>query len=306
MISTKNPAGTNEYKFTDQHKDLIKTNFFYIKTREKTAILRQMKKPEQLFYSLFFLFHYGLFHMGYLMAIVFIAPIMLFVSQPSINIAFNEYLSLANPFLWLSIGLFFINHFISYKQYYDPEKQLNLSSYVFLPYLRVIPMHLIIFVAGWLLLNQQTSGFNPVAYTLVILVFLKTIADLIMHVYEHKETIKDPLKTTLKSIVVFTIIFVLILNSIPVPKYTPAQTFVLDNEINACYQSKDDYACFADLAIQQKDYNICKNIGYTLERMHDPETFNSICYYKIFEKTGDKTVCDLITIDSLKKTCFGN
>jgi hypothetical protein len=78
----------------------------------------------------------------------------------------------------LCILVFWFNHRFSY--YYNQERDSVVStigSLMFFPYVRIIPMNLVI------LLGSSIAGDDPVA--LVLLLMLKTLADVAMHVIEH-------------------------------------------------------------------------------------------------------------------------
>lgn len=113
------------------------------------------------FTAFFFAFHYGFFHFIY--AIFFYN---LFTKSP---LDFN-YL--------LSGGLiFFLNHFFSFyhNKIADEAKTQNIGQLMFSPYIRIIPMHLIIIFGA--ILGQSA---------LIIFLLLKAIADLIMHIIKHQ------------------------------------------------------------------------------------------------------------------------
>ncbi len=114
--------------------------------------------------SFFFLLHYGLFHLAYLFAIV--------------GMHSEEESSLLRPGLLLMIAVFFANHLYSY--YFNQKRTQdclpNIGSMMFLPYARIIPMHLTMFLGA-------AAANNIIA--MVIFLSLKTLADVIMHVVEH-------------------------------------------------------------------------------------------------------------------------
>jgi hypothetical protein len=111
----------------------------------------------------FFLIHYGFFHLIY--------AIFLFTGAfvtPSIG-------SLDIRFVLLSTLIFFINHLFSYiyNKPRDIRKQ-NIGVLMFYPYARILPMHLAIIIGV-----QLTGG-------IVFFLTLKTVADCIMHIVEHR------------------------------------------------------------------------------------------------------------------------
>ena len=111
--------------------------------------------------GLFFLFHYGFFHFGYLIFLLVEIPI----STGSRDLIVSGAL------------LFLLNHAFSFIFNYwnDIGRQQNLGRVMFIPYARIVPMHLAI-IFGFVFL----SGFG-----LVLFMLLKTAADIIMHIAEH-------------------------------------------------------------------------------------------------------------------------
>lgn len=114
--------------------------------------------------AVFFAFHYGFFHLVYL---VFLAA---------------EFRPTGGRGTWSSIALclaaFLLNHLFSFRQNQaeDQRRVLNLGTLLFFPYARILPMHLTIILGAAL-----TRWLNP----LLIFLPLKTLADLIMHATEH-------------------------------------------------------------------------------------------------------------------------
>ena len=112
----------------------------------------------------FFLVHYGFFHAAYLFFLV-----QLIDDIP------------AQVLLHWAIGLaiFFFNHYFSYRynRELDDASLPNIGNIMFLPYLRVIPMHLVLGVAA-------SIGVRSL-WSLLFFLLLKTTADVLMHVIEH-------------------------------------------------------------------------------------------------------------------------
>ena len=112
--------------------------------------------------AFFFVIHFGAFHLFYIGFILKDAPV---------TTAFD-------------IGLlvctlaFAANHWFSYQYHRDLDRQgtPNIGTLMFTPYLRIIPMHLTI------ILGATLGG----GAGLIVFGILKTIADAIMHVIEHK------------------------------------------------------------------------------------------------------------------------
>lgn len=118
----------------------------------------------KIYTAFFFLFHYGLFHLIYL---AFLMGLMATQSNGQGTIGW--------PYIYLTAGLFFINHLYSYiyNKPKDSGKQ-NIGSVMMSPYARIIPMHFTIF------LSSIYGG------AIIIFLLLKTIVDALMHAVEHK------------------------------------------------------------------------------------------------------------------------
>jgi hypothetical protein len=115
------------------------------------------------FTAFFFLLHYGFFHLVYFVFIIG------FSAQAKLPMASIFYTILP------VIGIFFINHFISFMVNSPKETgDSNIGKIMFMPYIRIIPMHIIIIFG---------SFFGQGA--LFIFLIMKTGADIVMHVYEH-------------------------------------------------------------------------------------------------------------------------
>lgn len=126
--------------------------------------------------SVFFTFHYGIFHAVYLLFLYFFST----GGATGFHFRQPDYIGIA------FIGsLFFVNHFYSFIKNYVWEKKTIASStnQIFLePYKRIFPMHMTIIAAGFF------SALVPSAETPLIIVFLllKTLADLKSHDILHQ------------------------------------------------------------------------------------------------------------------------
>jgi len=111
----------------------------------------------------FFVFHYGFFHLGYMV-------FLLAMARPD-----------TSQLVWMLVcaATFALNHFYSFCRNVeeDLKGKPNIGTMMFLPYARVVPMHLCIILAV-----ATTS--NVLALT--VFMFLKTGADVLMHVVEHR------------------------------------------------------------------------------------------------------------------------
>jgi hypothetical protein len=78
----------------------------------------------------------------------------------------------------LCILAFWFTHRFSYRYNRERDSDIpNIGSLMFFPYVRIIPMNLVILLGG------PIAGDDPVA--LVLLLMLKTLADVALHVIEH-------------------------------------------------------------------------------------------------------------------------
>ena len=104
--------------------------------------------------SLFFLFHYNAFHLAY--------AIFILANGKAID----------SQFLLLGISAFTVNLLIQFVQHKKMQRNtaVNFSKMFFLPYLRIIPMHLMILAP--IFLHLQPS---------IVFLGLKTIADIAMY-----------------------------------------------------------------------------------------------------------------------------
>lgn len=112
--------------------------------------------------AFFFLFHYGGFHLVYMVFLVGLAA-----------------KGLANlEAMGLCLAAFLVNHAFSffYNLKSDRQNVRNIGTVMFFPYARILPMHLTILFGSALPWNRAV---------LLLFLSLKTAADLIMHVVEH-------------------------------------------------------------------------------------------------------------------------
>jgi hypothetical protein len=109
--------------------------------------------------AVFFLFHYGFFHVGY--------SVMLRGKFESVPIF--QTLAAAGIFLVYQCYSFF------YNRKWEPKGKPNIGTMMFFPYARIIPMHITIVIAfsDW---GRQQA--------LALFLFLKLLADVVMHVVE--------------------------------------------------------------------------------------------------------------------------
>jgi hypothetical protein len=118
----------------------------------------------------FFLLHYGFFHLAYFIFLLIFSLNGMFgsVGENALNVADLKYII---PTALLFLG----NHVFSY--FYNRPRDTGrqkIGSLMFYPYARIIPMHLTIILGAFL-----GGG-------LLLFLLLKTLADAIMHIVEHR------------------------------------------------------------------------------------------------------------------------
>lgn len=127
-------------------------------------------RETQRFTANFFALHYGGFHLGYAVFLLAISFVGDFGRPPG-------------PGDWGLFALlgfgFFLSHRASHRRNLaaDTRGERNLGSLMFLPYARVFPMHVAIIVGS--MLGGGTAA-------LLLFTALKTVADGVMHVVEHR------------------------------------------------------------------------------------------------------------------------
>jgi len=125
----------------------------------------------------FFALHYGMFHFGYL--VFLFSDARMHGGVPVFAVA-------------LCILVFYFSHRFSW--HYNREREAgrvpNIGNIMFFPYLRIIPMHLIIVLGG------LYAGNGVMA--LVVFLLLKTAADVAMHIIGHAMARGDRLRASRK------------------------------------------------------------------------------------------------------------
>lgn len=122
----------------------------------------------------FFAFHYGFFHFMYFF---FLLAGFSGIAGSSSPVAWN--------FVFMTSLMFFCNHLFSYAYNKDRDiREVQIGTLMFLPYARILPMHLTIIFA------PLFAFFTTIP--LLIFLLLKTAADMITHVLEHSLLRKNP------------------------------------------------------------------------------------------------------------------
>jgi hypothetical protein len=114
--------------------------------------------------SVFFMLHYGMFHLVYL--------VFIFADERNV-LGSDVYLIL------VCIAAFLVNHWYSYAEHreMDATRKPNIGTIMLFPYARIVPMHLTI-IAGGTFSHGSTA-------LLLLFLGLKTLADVVMHKIEH-------------------------------------------------------------------------------------------------------------------------
>jgi hypothetical protein len=118
----------------------------------------------------FFLMHYGIFHLVYFIFLLVFSRTGMFSSAGE-----DAFSSADLKYVVFAALLFLGNHVFSY--FYNRPRDTgrpNIGTLMFYPYARIVPMHLTIILGAFL-----GGG-------LLLFLLLKTLADLIMHVVEHR------------------------------------------------------------------------------------------------------------------------
>ena len=134
--------------------------------------------------ALFFALHFGLFHAVYLVFLLAFTGIVV-LGQVWPDEADSEFANLGS-FGWLDAliipllgGSFWLSHKASFAEHLEGDRsgRPNIGTLLFLPYLRVLPMHVML-ILGVLLGGK--------AWSLLLFGALKIVADIGMHKVEHR------------------------------------------------------------------------------------------------------------------------
>lgn len=135
----------------------------------------------------FFALHYGFFHLFYL---VFLG---IFLDPDPVEAATTEPALIEQRFIFAIIALsFLISHGASHREHLsaDLAGKPNIGTLMFIPYIRIVPMHLTI------MLGAMAGGTSAI-YAFMT---LKTFADLGMHRVEHRVLGGKPDKAATKQL----------------------------------------------------------------------------------------------------------
>jgi hypothetical protein len=132
--------------------------------------------------AVFFLFHYGFFHLVYA---VFLG-------------AFSEFShssgsSSGTKYFFLSAGMFFISYLIEFvnSRKEQSDELPNIGLIMFAPYARIIPMHLTIILGGFIGAAGSIFSTNTNLSIIILFIGLKTVVDLFTHSIDFKKLKKQ-------------------------------------------------------------------------------------------------------------------
>ena len=132
--------------------------------------------------AVFFLFHYGFFHLIYA---VFLGAFSEF-SYSNGSGSGTKYILLSSVMFFISYLIEFIN---SRKE--QSDELPNIGLIMFAPYARIIPMHLTIIFGGFIGAAGSIFSTNTNLAIIVLFIGLKTVVDLFTHSMDFKKLIKQ-------------------------------------------------------------------------------------------------------------------
>lgn len=132
----------------------------------------QATKATKISTGIFFLFHYGFFHLVYAM---FLGGFSVMNKASTSNTVYN--------YLWFTSLVFFISYLIEYIQSLrNPSEEIpNLGAVMFAPYLRIIPMHMTIIIGGFIGMIGSLLNVDINFSIILLFVGIKTFVDLLTH-----------------------------------------------------------------------------------------------------------------------------
>ncbi len=134
---------------------------------------------QKIFLAGFFTVHYGMFCFGHGTFVV-----ELFGNQDD---SLQQVLAmiLNTDLKWALVALIFSHAFSLISNYYirGENNQLSTSEIMFMPYKRIIVLHVFIIFGGMVLQSLGVTQFG-----LIALAVIKIVADLMAHKMEHRET----------------------------------------------------------------------------------------------------------------------
>lgn len=132
--------------------------------------------------AIFFLFHYGFFHLIY----AFFLGVFPIISHSNVS-------SSGTLYFLLSAGMFFISYLIEFinSNKEQPDELPNIGFIMFAPYVRIIPMHLTIIFGGFIAAAGSFFSTNTNLAVITLFIGIKTVVDLITHSIDFKKLKKQ-------------------------------------------------------------------------------------------------------------------
>jgi hypothetical protein len=135
----------------------------------------ESRKPElgsiisrgKLVCVVFFTLHYGIFMLAHLVFILALFPHSQSLLQPILT---------ALVALGVSHGISFNKNYLDNREY----QKTNIGAQMFAPYRRIVVMHLVLIIGGWVV---ALTGGGTLALTAIVAV--KIVIDVILHFREH-------------------------------------------------------------------------------------------------------------------------
>ncbi len=169
---------------------------------KKGLVEMGMQTTARIFTAGFFIFHYGFFHVVYLVFIGFSfisSSFMGVFTAPGSFVDAAGAAQLPGPnilLIFLGALIFFIAHLISFILNFakDNQKSWDLGELMFAPYSRIVPMHISIIAGGFIVMFLGVpmtmmfgSGGSRAVEVLIIVFFLglKVVLDLTSHDSAH-------------------------------------------------------------------------------------------------------------------------
>lgn len=134
--------------------------------------------PVAVFYSIFFIGHFGAFMAVHLMFIF-----ALFIENDGVSASIPEVLAIFKS-TWIAVVALLVSHGFSFKEnFIDRQEYLRLTikDQMHKPYSRIMIMHVTLIIGGFLVLALDSR-----LLALLLLIALKVIVDLKAHIKEHR------------------------------------------------------------------------------------------------------------------------
>jgi hypothetical protein len=127
--------------------------------------------------AVFFLFHYGFFHVIYA---VFLGAFS--------TISHSSDSGSDTKFIFISAAIFFVSYLIEFINANKEDKLEipNIGKIMFAPYARIIPMHLTIILGGFIGAAGGLFSANTNLAIIILFTSIKTVVDLITHSIDFK------------------------------------------------------------------------------------------------------------------------